>query len=193
MILKNKKQRLKKKRNNFIKTTLKLLKKKNSTTIMCANIYLQYCDLLVAYNDLIIYIFCWVIVVLSDKKNTTQDGRAVRIYTICLKKNSFLLLSDVINFVVFNHRSMYVFDKNFLKPEKEVKWWKSHTLQEPPKNLELFSKNSAYLLKSVQKKVHFCQFYDSDRVATMLQNCHNSIATVCDIFQKVYDNTAIGT
>ena len=68
MILKNKKQRLKKKRNNFIKTTLKLLKKKNSTTIMCANIYLQYCDLLVAYNDFIIYIFCWVIVVLSDKK-----------------------------------------------------------------------------------------------------------------------------
>ena len=37
------------------------------------------------------------------------------------------------------------------------------------------------------------QFCDSDSVATMLQNCGNSIATVCDIFQKLSDITAIGT
>ena len=36
------------------------------------------------------------------------------------------------------------------------------------------------------------QFCDSDSVETLLQNCHDSIATVCDIFQTLSDVTAIG-
>ena len=31
------------------------------------------------------------------------------------------------------------------------------------------------------------QFCNSDSVSTLLQNCQNSIATVCDIFQKLFD------
>ena len=42
----------------------------------------------------------------------------------------------------------------------------------------------------IQGKIQ--QFCDSDSVATMLQNCHNSIAIVCDIFQKLSDMSAIG-
>ena len=51
---------------------------------------------------------------------------------------------------------MYVFDKNFLRQEKEVKWWKSQTLQEEPKNLKLFKKDKVhtfYHFEPVQKRV----------------------------------------
>ena len=129
MILRNKKRKdfEEKEEQYFIKTTtLKFLKKKKNSTILCVPIFI--------YNIVI----CWLpimtllyylhfllshsVSVIKNKINTTQDGRnSEDIYYICLKKNSFLLLSDVINFVVFNHRSMYVFDKNFLRQEKEVK------------------------------------------------------------------------
>ena len=54
MILRKKRKDFEEKEEQyFIKTTtLKFLKKKEKLNYtVCANIYLQYCDLLVAYND----------------------------------------------------------------------------------------------------------------------------------------------